>query len=178
MTQGGFTYPYPRPMVVVDAVVFTVREGRLEVLLIKRGHAPFKGMWATPGGFVDMDEELEVAAARELEEETGVTGVRLEQYRAFGGVERDPRGRVIGIGYLGIVSSAACRPRAGDDAADAAWMPVEELPKLASDHNLVVGTAVEHLRMVARSRTGDLGLLPSSMSKEDFLKALDAVPGM
>ena len=176
MTQGSFTYPYPRPMVVVDAAVFTIRERRLDVLLIKRGHAPFEGMWALPGGFVDMDEELDVAAARELEEETGVRGVRLEQYHAFGGLGRDPRGRVITVAYLGVVASEAYRPCAGDDAADVAWMPVAGLPKLASDHNLVVDTAIEHLRLLARARKGDLGLLPPSVSKEDFLDALKAVP--
>ena len=176
MSEGGFTYAYPRPMVVVDAVVFTVREGHLEVLLIKRGHAPFEGMWATPGGFVDMDEELETAAARELEEETGVTGVRLVQYHAFGGVERDPRGRVVGIAYLGIVSSEECSLRAGDDAADVTWMPVADLPRLASDHNLVVRTAVEYFRMLARSCTDDHGFFPSARLKQAFLDALGVLP--
>ena len=176
MTEGRYTYPYPRPMLAVDAAVFTVRDGRLEILLIKRGHAPFEGMWAVPGGFLDMDEELEPAAARELEEETGVTGVRLEQFHTFGGVDRDPRGRLVTIAYLGVVASDGCNPRAADDAADAAWMPVADLPRLACDHNLIVATAVDHLRMLARPRTGDLGMLPSSISAEDFVQALDAVP--
>jgi len=77
-----------------------------------------------------------------------------------------------------VVASEACRPCAGDDAADVAWMPVAGLPKLASDHNLILDTAIEYLRLLARARKGDLGLLPSSVSKEDFLDALDAVPAM
>ena len=176
MTEGRYTYPYPRPMLAVDAAVFTVRDGRLDILLIKRGHAPYEGMWALPGGFVDMDEELEPAAARELEEETGVTGVRLEQFHTFGGVDRDPRGRLVTIAYLGVVASDGCNPRAADDAAAAAWMPVANLPRLACDHNLIIATAVDRLRMLARARTGNLGMLPPSIQDEDFARALESVP--
>ncbi|NIA16513.1 MAG: NUDIX domain-containing protein, partial [Nitrospiraceae bacterium] len=88
MSEGTYTYDYPRPMLTVDAVVFAVRDGGLNVLLIQRGQEPWKGMWAIPGGFIDMDEELDAAARRELEEETGVTGVPLVQYHTFGGVGR------------------------------------------------------------------------------------------
>ena len=147
MTPEAYTYPYPRPMVTVDAVVFTLIETRLAVLLIKRGRPPFLGMWALPGGFLDMNEELEDAAARELAEETGVAGVRLEQFQTFGAVHRDPRGRVITIAYVGFTDHRAHAPKAADDAADVCWMPVCDLPRLSADHNRVIETAVRWLKL-------------------------------
>jgi 8-oxo-dGTP diphosphatase len=172
VTQGSYTYPYPRPMVTVDAVVFAVRNAQLYVLLIKRGHPPFERMWALPGGFLDMDEELETAVARELLEETSVTGIRLEQFQTFGGLGRDPRGRVITIAYLGVADWRVCTPHARDDAADAAWHAVAGLPKLASDHNLIITHGVEYLRLILKGRPGDLGLLPETVSAEDLRQAL------
>lgn len=147
MTQGSYTYPYPRAMVTVDAIVFTELDSTFSVLLIKRGNPPFQGMWALPGGFLDMDEQLETAAARELAEETGVTGVALEQFHTFGTVGRDPRGRVITVCYVGFTDHQEHPVNAGDDAADACWMSVRDLPKLACDHNLIVETAIRWLRL-------------------------------
>ncbi len=141
-----YTYDYPRPMVTVDAVVFTERDGRLEVLLIQRGRDPFAGYWALPGGFVEMDETLEAAARRELEEETGLRGVALEQLRAFGDPGRDPRGRSIAIAFAGEADWRVHAPRGADDAADARWFPVDALPPLAFDHREIVEYAVGRRR--------------------------------
>jgi 8-oxo-dGTP diphosphatase len=115
-----FTYPYPRPAVTCDAVVFTMRADDLAVLLIRRRDEPFKGRWALPGGFVNDNESLERAVARELSEETGISGVRLEQLGAFGDPGRDPRGHTITIAYLTFLVAEAAIV-AGDDAAAAEW---------------------------------------------------------
>lgn len=144
--QGTYVYEWPRPMVTVDAVVFAVLPGKTEVLLIERGREPFKGQWAVPGGFVEMDEELEDAVARELAEETGLTAVRLEQMHTFGRCGRDPRGRQISIAFMGIISEGQHRVRAGDDAARVKWFNVEQLPEnMAFDHDEMVRLGIEQL---------------------------------
>ena len=170
MAEGGYTYAYPRPAVTVDAVVFAVREGRLEVALIRRGRAPFEGAWALPGGFIEMDEELEAAAVRELIEETGLDGVRLEQFHAFGGVHRDPRGRTIAVAHVGIAGKPDLALRANDDAAEAGWFPVSALPPLAFDHDAIIDHALRHLRRCADARA--LACLPESVRLEDLEAAL------
>lgn len=144
--KGEYIYEWPRAMVTVDAVVFAVSAGRTEVLLVKRKHEPFRGRWAVPGGFVEMDEELEDAVARELAEETGLTGVRLEQMHTFGRCGRDPRGRQISIAFMGIVTEGRDKVRAGDDAAAVRWFNIENLPEdMAFDHDEMVHRAVERL---------------------------------
>jgi 8-oxo-dGTP diphosphatase len=126
-------------MVTVDALVFAIVDGDPQVLLVRRGGEPFMGQWAVPGGFVDMDEELLDAAYRELAEETGLTGVKLEQMHTFGTVGRDPRGRQITICFLGITTADNMVVRGGDDASEAKWWPVDTLPRpLAFDHEAVV----------------------------------------
>ncbi len=145
-TKGKYVYDWPRPMVTVDAAVFTFSGDKARVLLINRGNEPFKGKWALPGGFVGMDEELENAVARELEEETGLVGVRLKQMRTFGTVGRDPRGRQITIVFMGIATEDQTRIKAGDDAAQAQWFDIENLPKdMAFDHNEGIKIAIEKL---------------------------------
>ena len=146
MTTGEFVYDYPRPMVTADAVVFAVRNERLEVLLIERKHEPFAGTWALPGGFVEMGESLEAAAARELDEETGVCGVKLEQIHTFGDPGRDPRGRSITVAYMGMVDWRAHTLKAADDAAKADWFPIDDLPHLAFDHSVIIDYAVRRMR--------------------------------
>lgn len=144
--KGKYIYEWPRPMVTVDAVVFSVSAGGTEVLLIERKNEPFKGQWAVPGGFVEMDEELEDAIARELTEETGLTGVRLEQFRTFGRCGRDPRGRQITVAFMGTVTEGRDRIRAGDDAAETRWFNIDKLPKnMAFDHKEMVRLAIERL---------------------------------
>ena len=145
--KGRYIYDWPRPMVTVDAVVFSPSGGRMQVLLINRGRDPFKGKWAVPGGFVEMDEELEDAVVRELQEETGLTGVHLEQMRTFGKCGRDPRGRQISIAFTGIASEGQDKIRPGDDAAKAQWFDIEELPQdLAFDHDEMIRFAIEKLK--------------------------------
>ena len=125
-----FTYSYPRPAVTVDAILISKQNS---VLLIERGREPFKGKWALPGGFIDMDEELETACRRELEEETGLRVGELKQFRAYGGVNRDPRHRTISVIFYAFTDTEllAC---AGDDAAKAQWFSIDQLPELAFDH--------------------------------------------
>lgn len=140
-----YTYDYPRPAVTVDLVLVT-REEPPRVLLIRRKHEPFEGMWAIPGGFVDMDETLEAAARRELQEETGIRAPRrLEQLHAFGDPGRDPRTRTISVAYLAEVDPNHVRPKAGDDAAEAAWHRLDRPPKLAFDHAKILAAARRRL---------------------------------
>jgi ADP-ribose pyrophosphatase YjhB (NUDIX family) len=142
-----YTYDFPRPGVTVDTVVFDMYdEDKIpKVLLIKRKHEPFKGMWAIPGGFLEMDEELEVGAARELYEETGldIPPGQLQQIVTVGRRNRDPRDRIISIVYTVVVDrfehTDIC---AGDDAEDARWFKVTELPTLAADHLEIVRQAL------------------------------------
>lgn len=149
MTTGRYCYDYPRPALTVDAAVFRRIDGRWRILLIRRARDPFAGTWALPGGFVDMDETLARAAARELEEETGLTGVALEQLHTFGDPGRDPRGRTVSVVHVGIAGDAdttgANAVHAADDAAEAEWHPIDDLPSLAFDHDAVIARAVEWL---------------------------------
>jgi 8-oxo-dGTP diphosphatase len=142
--KGKYVYDWPRPMVTVDAVVFDISGDRPKILLIKRGNEPFKGQWAFPGGFVEMDEELETAAVRELAEETGLTSVKLEQLHTFGKCGRDPRGRNITIVFIGITKNS--KIKSGDDAADARWFSIDDLPQMGFDHNDVAATAIKKLK--------------------------------
>ena len=144
------TYKYPRPSVTVDAVVFGVDRSGLKLLLIRRAGAPFKGDWALPGGFVQMNESLDAAALRELKEETGMRPSYLEQLYTFGEPKRDPRGRVISVAYFALVKLSEHQVRAASDAADAQWFAVDELPHLAFDHRDVVSLAVRRLQAKVR----------------------------
>ncbi len=145
--KGKYVYEWPRPMVTVDAAVFAFFKGRPKVLLINRGNEPFKGKWALPGGFVGMDEELEDAVTRELAEETGLTNVPLEQMHTFGKCGRDPRGRQISVAFMGIAAKGTDKIRGGDDAQDAKWFDIEELPgDLAFDHNEVIRFSIRKLK--------------------------------
>lgn len=125
-----YTYHYPRPAVTVDAILVSPER---KVLLIERGREPYLGKWALPGGFIDMDEELEVACRRELEEETGIRIGEMKQFRAFGGVHRDPRHRTISVLFYAFTDDELIA-RAGDDASNANWFPINNLPELAFDH--------------------------------------------
>ncbi len=138
---------YPRPSVSVDLVILRAgSNGDREILLIRRGHEPFAGQWALPGGFMDIDETLEEAACRELMEETAVAVEPgdLCQIGAFSRVDRDPRGRVISVAFATYVPSKT-QPVAGDDARDVAWHALRQLPRLAFDHNEIVAAAVHSI---------------------------------
>jgi 8-oxo-dGTP diphosphatase len=143
-TKRRYCYDYPRPAVAVDMVIVTT-ERRARVLLIRRKHDPFAGMWALPGGFVEDHESLDDAARRELREETGVETRRIEQLHTFGDPGRDPRGHVISVVYQARVNATAVRPQAADDAAEVAWFPLAKLPRLAFDHRQVLSLARRRL---------------------------------
>jgi 8-oxo-dGTP diphosphatase len=162
-----YTYAYPRPSVTVDCVVFGLDGLELEdlkVLLIERGREPFAGCWALPGGFVDMGEDLETAARRELEEETGVTIGYLEQLYTFGAPQRDPRGRVISVAWYGLVRTLDHTPTGADDANEAAWFPVVSPPPLAFDHQQVLTMAHERLKAKIRYAPVGFNLLPEQFT--------------
>ncbi len=132
-------------LVTVDVVLLTIRDRRLHLLLIRRLAKPYDHRYALPGGFVQEDESLDAAAARELREETGVEKVYLEQLYTFGDLKRDPRGRVVTVAYYALVPPTQLL-RAGTDASDAAWFPVTELPALAFDHRKIVEYAHQRIR--------------------------------
>jgi 8-oxo-dGTP diphosphatase len=140
----SYTYEYPRPCVTVDCVIFRMKENR-QVLLIRRKFDPFKDKWAFPGGFVDMDETLEHAAARELKEETGLEGIDLEQLHAFSSIHRDPRARTIGIAFYGFLEDNDKEAIGGDDAAEAHWFDINDIPPLAFDHAEILRKALEKI---------------------------------
>lgn len=141
----SFTYQYPHPAVTTDVVLFTIRNERLELLLIQRNGEPYKGCWALPGGFLEIDEDLETGARRELAEETAISDVYLEQLCSVGTPGRDPRERVISVVYYGMAPADKLHIRADSDAADARWYDMAELPRLAFDHQWVVQHAYERL---------------------------------
>ena len=131
-------------LVTVDILVFRATSERHELLCIQRTHAPFEGHWALPGGFVDADESLDAAAARELREETGLDALPLRQLGAFGDPDRDPRGRSITIAYYALLTSEQ-QVRAEDDAAVARWFSLDDLPEMAFDHHEIVRSAVRRI---------------------------------
>jgi 8-oxo-dGTP diphosphatase len=139
------TYQYPRPSLTVDLVVIT-REPAARVLLIRRKGEPFAGAWALPGGFVNENEPLADAARREMQEETGVAGLDLEQLAAFGDPGRDPRGWTVTVAFLARVDANSLQPQAADDAAEVGWHPLDQLPRLAFDHAKILERARARLR--------------------------------
>ncbi len=159
------TYEYPRPAVTVDVVVFGYDgSAPLKLLLIQRGGEPFRGQWALPGGFVDMEEDLETAALRELAEETGVTDLFVEQLFTYGAPGRDPRGRVISVAYFALVNLQDHPAVAASDADRAEWYPLDELPELAFDHATIIEQA--EARLVGKVRYQPIGfeLLPETFT--------------
>ena len=137
----AYTYKYPRPAVTADCIVIT-KEPDSKVLLIERGDEPFKGCWAFPGGFMNMDETTEQCAIRELEEETGLRVSEVHQIGAYSKVNRDPRGRTITVAYLAIVDEPIA-VNGQDDAAKAQWFPLSALPELAFDHDEIMQDAIK-----------------------------------
>ncbi len=144
----AYTYRYPHPAVTTDIVIFTIRQDELKVLLIKRALAPHRNEWALPGGFIKLEESLDEGARRELEEETGVSGVYLEQLYTFGQPDRDPRERVITVAYYALVPSDKFEVRAGSDAEGVSWFGMKEIPNLAFDHQEILDMA--HKRLTAK----------------------------
>ena len=162
--------------VTVDIVVFTIQQGVLKVLLVKRRIPPFIGQFAIPGGFVLADEDLEEAAVRELREETGVSDVYLEQLYSFGKPDRDPRGRVVTIAYFALIS-ADRKLKAGSDAAEAAWFAMDDLPRLAFDHGTILNYALERLRNKLEYTTVGFQLLPEKFTLTELQVVYEAILG-
>lgn len=160
----SFIYKYPHPAVTVDGVVFGFDESDLKLLLIRRKSEPSKGVWALPGGFVTINESLEEAAVRELSEETGIGELYLEQLYTFGEPKRDPRERVISVAYYALVKLSEHAVHAASDAAEVAWFPVAELPKLAFDHERIVDTGLRRLKAKVRYEPIGFELLPEKFT--------------
>jgi 8-oxo-dGTP diphosphatase len=164
MQSGTYCYPYPHPAVTTDVVLFTLRDAALCVLLIERLLDPFRGMWALPGGFLEIGEDLENCAMRELQEETGIEGIYLEQLYTFGAPERDPRERIISVTYFALTRSDALQPKAASDANRVAWFPINDLPQLAFDHAAIIQLARQRLVAKLNYSTIAFQLLPESFT--------------
>ncbi len=162
--------------VTVDTVIFTLRDGDLKVLLVKRDTSPFEGRWAIPGGFVQHDESLEDAAARVLYDETGVRGVHIEQLYTFGRVDRDPRGRMVTVAYFALVPEPLAL-HAGKGTSDARWQSVYALPEMAFDHAEIVGYALKRLRYKLEYTAVGFRLLPKKFTLSQLQKAYETVLG-
>ena len=171
------TYQYPRAALTVDCVVFGFDESELKVLLIQRALEPFKGKWALPGGFVRVEETVDEAARRELDEETGLKNVFLEQLYTFGTVNRDPRERVVSVAYYALVKLSDHKAKAATDAANAEWFPVSKLPKLAFDHADIVETALSRLQGKVRYQPIGFKLLPQKFTLSQLQHLYEAALG-
>ena len=144
MKKKTYNYEYPRPAVTADCVVFSREETGLSVLLIERVNEPFKGCWAFPGGFMDMDEDAEACAIRELKEETGLEIMSMKQVGAFTEVNRDPRGRTVSIAFYAVIEKSEVK--GSDDAAQAKWFPIDSIPPLAFDHEEILRMALKEIK--------------------------------
>ncbi|MCC5946002.1 MAG: NUDIX hydrolase [Bernardetiaceae bacterium] len=157
-----YTYEYPRPALTVDCVIFAWDKASeaIKVMLIERAHEPFANHWAFPGGFVDMDETVDTAAARELEEETGIKNVFMEQLYTFSSVDRDPRGRVVSVAYYALINMQKHPAKAASDAKSVKWFGLSEIPALAFDHQQILDMAYERLKSKVRYQPIGFELLP------------------
>ena len=134
----SYSYNYPHFALTADAVVFSKSDEGLDILLIRRAQEPFKDCWAFPGGYVNIDEVIEIAVHRELEEETSISDVSLKRFDVFDAPARDPRERTVSVVYYGLIHGSKESIKAGDDAADAKWFPLHNLPELAFDHSMIL----------------------------------------
>ena len=171
-----FTYKYPHPAVAADCVVFGFDGQQLKVLLIQRGNPPYKGMWAFPGGFLEMDETVEQCALRELSEETGLQLELMKQLGVFSAVERDPRERVLSVAFYALARSGDVQ--GGDDAAMAQWFAIDGLPQLAFDHDLILQQALRKIREDIYFEPVGFGLLNSEFSIAELQRLYEAILGV
>jgi 8-oxo-dGTP diphosphatase len=173
------TYEYPRPALTVDCVIFGLDESHhLKVLLIQRKHPPFESAWALPGGFVNMEEDLETAALRELEEETGVRDVFIEQLYTFGEPGRDPRGRVVSVAYFALVNLSEHPVQAASDARNVQWFAIDKIPKLAFDHSQIMEAAINRLRAKVRYQPIGFELLPEQFTLPQLQQLYETILGV
>ena len=175
----AFKYEYERPGLTVDCVIFglDLEEETLKVMLIERDVEPFAGEWAIPGGFVRRDETLMTAANRELEEETGIAAVFLEQLYTFGNPGRDPRGWVVSVAYYALVSPEKHHIHATMDARQAQWFPITSLPRLAFDHEEILATALARIRGKLTYAPIGFELLPQKFTIKQLQKLYEIVLG-
>ena len=171
----AYTYEFARPALTVDCVVFGLDEYDLKVLLIERDLQPFQGRWALPGGFVRIEETLENAARRELSEETGLERVYLEQLYTEGRVDRDPRERVVTVAYYALVRLSNHKVQAATDARQALWFGLDDLPRLAFDHDKILATAHERLRGKVRYQPIGFELLPQKFTLRQLQNLYEVV---
>ncbi len=177
-TSDTYVYDHPRPAVTVDIILFTFHSADLKVLLVQRKEEPFKGKWALPGGFVQMDEDLHAAALRELAEETNVSDVYLEQLYTFGEPDRDPRTRVITVAHFALLSadqSAQLNVQSNSDASDARWWSMYQLPELAFDHAPILQYALQRLRWKLEWTALGFLLLPAEFTLSELQKVYETV---
>ena len=171
-----YTYKYPKPSVTVDCVVFGLDNAQqLKVLLIQRGIAPYQDSWALPGGFVRLDESIEAAAVRELQEETGIDKVFLEQLYTFGEVDRDPRDRIITVAYYALINISEYIVQAQTDAKNVEWFSVKELPDLAFDHQKILDVAKQRLKGKLRYQPIGFELLPAKFTLTQLQRLYETV---
>ena len=169
-------YEYPRPALTVDCIVFGLdAQQKLKVMLIQRDIPPFQGKWAIPGGFVRLDETLEAAALRELQEETGIHDVFLEQLYTFGDLARDPRDRTVTVAYYALINLTEQEIKATTDAREAAWFALSEIPQLAFDHDQILQTAIARLRSKIRYEPIGFELLPTHFTLSQLQKLYETV---
>ncbi len=168
-----YCYKYPHPSVTTDCVIFGFDGTKLSVLLVKRGLEPYKGRWAFPGGFMNMDESAEEGALRELQEETGLKGAYIRQFHTFTAPERDPRERVITIAYYALVRMQEVV--GGDDADDARWFTLDEVPQLAFDHDQILRKAQKALRQQIHFEPIGFELLPEAFTIKELQNLYEAI---
>ena len=176
MNELKYCYKYPHPAVATDCVIFGFDGVSIKVLLIQRGIEPYKDHWALPGGFVGIDESAEECARRELQEETGLTDVSVEQFHAFSDVNRDPRERVISIAYYALVKLSEVR--GGDDASEAQWFSYDDVPSLAFDHDRILRMALRHLRDRICFEPVGFDLLPDVFTMTELQRLYEAILGV
>lgn len=175
----AYSYEYPRPAVTVDCIIFGLDEShQLKVLLIQRATDPYKEYWALPGGFVESEETLREAALRELEEETGVKDVFVEQLFTFGDPGRDPRGRVISVAYYALVNLGEHELTASSEVSRAEWFEINNLPSLAFDHHKIFEVALTRLRAKVRYQPIGFELLPEKFTLTQLQQLYEIILGM
>ncbi|MHB0991897.1 MAG: NUDIX hydrolase [Burkholderiales bacterium] len=175
--MADYCYDYPHPAVTTDIALFTILDDTLAILLIRRRSQPFQGGWALPGGFVDPDECLEDCALRELAEETGITGVFLEQLYTFGKPDRDPRERIISVAYYALAPAEILTPVAGSDAAEVRWFALNALPELAFDHDEIIAMAQQRLRAKLDYSTVAFSLMAETFTLGELQKVYEIIRG-
>ena len=176
MEHNKYCYKYPHPAVTTDCVIFGFDGSELQVLLIERGIEPFKGKWAFPGGFLNMDETAGEGALRELKEETGLENAYIEQFNTYSDPGRDPRERVITIAHYALVRIQEVK--GGDDAAKAQWFPIDEVPQLAFDHDKILRDAMRKLRERIHFEPIGFELLPEKFTMRDLQILYESILGV